>query len=329
MSGAGAHNGDSLAKAKLVRFEAGAWVERRDCGPLTESEQAEFEAWLAQSMSHRVAYWRADAAWSSADRIKVLRSQEFNATDNKRDSAIPTVVRVAAALILVATLASGAALYFRAPPERTYATPVGGREVVSFSDGTRIELNTDTMMRARMTTRERTVWLDHGEAYFQVTHNSKRPFAVMVAGHKITDLGTKFLVRADAGQLKVALTQGRARLDTSDRWMQRHSTLLRPGDVVVATTDSMSLTRESANEIANELSWQHGLLVFYRTPLAEAAYQMNRYNKEKILIADASLNSLPINGTLSATDPEQFARVLRNIFDLKTEKRGGEIVISH
>lgn len=329
MSSAGTHNIDNLAKAKQVRFEAGAWVERQDCGPLTESEQAEFEAWLAQSMSHRVAYWRADAAWSSADRIKVLRSQEFNPSDIKRDSVMPTIVRVAAALILVAVLASGAALYFLVPAERAYATPVGGHEVVSFSDGTRIELSTDTMMRARMTTGERTVWLDHGEAYFQVKHDGERPFVVMVAGHKITDLGTKFLVRADAGQLEVALTQGRARLDTADRWMQKHSALLNPGDVVVATTNSMSLTRESARQLANELSWQRGLLVFHRTPLAEAAYQINRYNQEKILIADASLNSLPINGTLSATDPEQFARVLRNIFGLTAEKRGSEIVISH
>ena len=47
-------------------------------------------------------------------------------------------------------------------------------KLVSFADGTRIELNTDTVLRARMTTSERTVWLDQGEAYFQVKHDSRR-----------------------------------------------------------------------------------------------------------------------------------------------------------
>jgi len=308
-----------------IRFEAGAWVERRDAGPLSETERAELEAWLAQSMSHRVAYWRADAAWSSADRIRILDSA---GAERPARTASPAILKIAAALVLTATLAAGAVFYTRAPADRSFQTTVGGHEAVSFSDGTRIELNTDTALRARMTTRERVVWLDHGEAYFQVKHNSARPFVVMVAGHRITDLGTKFLVRADQGELRVALVQGRARIDTADKWMQQHSALLAPGDVVLATTGSMSRMHESAKALANALSWRHGLLVFHRTPLAEAAYQINRYNREKVLIADRALDALPISGTLSATDPDQFARVLENIFGLKAEKKSGEIVIS-
>ena len=49
-------------------------------------------------------------------------------------------------------------------------------------------------------------------------HDAEHPFVVKVAGHKITDLGTKFLVRAGAGQLEIALMEGRARLDTADAW---------------------------------------------------------------------------------------------------------------
>lgn len=311
--------------AQQIRVEAGEWVERRDAGVLSETEQAEFDAWLAQSMSHRVAYWRADAAWTSADRIKVLDAAGNDASARK---AMPGTIKAAAAFVLMAALAAGAALYPRAPSDRTYATAIGGHETISFADGTRIELNTDTLIRARMTTKERTIWLDHGEAYFSVKHNAARPFMVMVAGHRITDLGTKFLVTADAGKLQVALVQGRARIDTADKWMQQHSALMSPGDVVLATTDSMSRTRESTRALSNALSWRNGLLVFRRTPLAEAAYQINRYNREKLVIADASLNDMPISGTLSATDPDQFARVLENIFGLKAQTKNGEIVIS-
>ena len=58
---------------------------------------------------------------------------------------------------------------------RTFTTPVGGHEVVSFADGTKIELNTNTVLRASMTTDQRTVWLDKGEAYFQVKHDAAHP----------------------------------------------------------------------------------------------------------------------------------------------------------
>ena len=80
-----------------------------------------------------------------------------------------------------------------------FSTEVGGHETVTFSDGTRIELNTNTVLRARMTTAQRTVWLDKGEAYFQVKHDPAHPLTV-IAGHRVTDLGTEFLVRDDATQ---------------------------------------------------------------------------------------------------------------------------------
>ncbi len=313
-----------------IEARASEWLARSVAEGLTPEEQGELDDWLNESAAHRVAYLRLKSAWSQTERLAALRhAKPEDAKPGARKPARAWFVRAAAVAAIAAVMAGGGVSYLRQPRDRTYATPVGGHETVAFADGTKIELNTDTLIRARMTTNERTIWLDHGEAYFQVKHNAARPFTVMVAGHKITDLGTKFIVTADAGKLQVALVQGRARIDTADKWMAQHSALLKPGDVVLATTDSMSRTRESTNELATQLSWRRGLLVFHRTPLAEAAYQINRYNREKVRIADAALNDLPISGTLSATDPDQFARVLENIFGLKAQRTRGEIVISH
>ena len=51
---------------------------------------------------------------------------------------------------------------------------------MNFADGSRIELNTNTVLRARMTTDQRIVWLEKGEAYFRIKHDSTHPFIVMV-----------------------------------------------------------------------------------------------------------------------------------------------------
>jgi transmembrane sensor len=317
-----------LAQAKKIKFEAGAWVEQQDNRELDQAEQAEFDAWLSESLAHRVAYWRADAVWRSANRLGALRPSKVSSIELRERRMVPMLVRVAAAVAMIGVVIGASHLFLSGTAEKTYATPVGGHRTLVLDDGSIIELNTDTVLHTALNSSQRLVMLDHGEVYFQIKHDAARPFVVKVAGHKVTDLGTKFLIRADEGQLEVALMEGRARLDTADAWIQRHSAVLLPGDVIVATANSMSRNTRTTRQLDSDLGWQRGVIVFYRTPLAEAAEQFNRYNHEKIVIADASLNALPINGTLAANDPEQFTRVLRNLFDVRTEKRGDGIVIS-
>ena len=170
------------------------------------------------------------------------------------------------------------------PHDRTYATPVGGHEVVSFADGSQIELNTDTVLRARMTTDQRIVWLDKGEAYFQVKHDAAHPFVVMVGDHRVTDLGTKFLVRRDAGQSGSGGAGGaRAVRCARCAHANRRSALLTPGDVATADGrhDVVVTQQCRRRHLTNELSWRHGVLVFDNTTLADAAAEFNRYNRQQ------------------------------------------------
>ena len=126
--------------------------------------------------------------------------------------------------------------------EKTFSTPVGGRQILTLTDGSRIELNTDTVLRVALGKDHRTVWLDKGEAYFQVKHDAARPFVIYTNGRRITDLGTKFLVRADQGRLEVALLEGRVRLDAATDQPQA-MTVLTAGDDAVAVGNTTSVPR--------------------------------------------------------------------------------------
>lgn len=322
------HTEDKLAEAVRIKYEASAWVERQDGRMLSGAEKDEFEAWLSASLAHRVVYWRADAAWSSANRLSALRHTDIRRDETRFRRILPTLAKTIVGIFAVAAITWAAASYLSRGVEKTYTTAVGARQAVVLEDGSRIELNTDTVLHVSLSRQERIVKLDHGEAFFQVKHDTHRPFVVMVAGHKVTDLGTKFLIHADGGQLEVALMEGRARLDTADSWLQKHSAVLVPGDVVLATANSISRTTRTPRQLSNDLGWERGVIIFYRTPLSQAIEQFNRYNRKKIVIAAPSLNRLSINGTLAANDPGQFARVLRNLFNVQTQTRGAEIVIS-
>ena len=313
--------------AREIERDAAAWLERRERDDWQERDQAVLDAWLAQSVAHRVAFVRVDAAWGRTEWLGDLRpfAPEQSAPERKRFS--PAMMRIAAALAVVAVIGTGTAAYLFQPRERIFVTPVGGHEIVSFADGSKIELNTDTVLRTRMTTDRRTVWLDKGEAFFQVRHDRNHPFIVMAGDHRITDLGTKFLVRRDPGRLEVALMEGRVRVGAADGKPQSQSALLMPGDVVTATASTVFVTRESGDVLAHELGWRRGVLVFDKTPLADAAREFNRYNSEKLIIADPAVASITIDGTFPASNSQAFARVVHNALGLRIEKHGDEDVI--
>ncbi len=314
------------ASSDTVRAAAAEWLAKRDRGHWSAEDQSALDAWLAESTSHTVAYWRLDAAWNRTDRLGALRQQKVEAMAAKRAPVWPLVFRTAAALVLVTILglAGTQFLHKHADTTRSYATRIGGRETIAFADGSKIELNTDTAIRARMTSAERTIWLDRGEAWFDVRHDPAHPFVVYAAGRRITDLGTKFLVRRNAKTLEVALVKGSVRVGEG----HGASRLLKPGDVAVASAESMVITKKSAHELSNELSWRHGVLVFDNASLADVAAELNRYNRQKLVIADEDAAKLAVVGSFRTDDVQGFTDIVRAVFKLHVENEGTRIVIS-
>ncbi len=314
---AGATGIDQRAASWLIRQREHAW---------TDEDQTALDAWLGESWAHAAAYWRVKAAWGYADRIAMLPRAPEEPRGARR--FFPAALKAAAGLAVVAALGAGALSLRQSPQERTYATLVGGHEKISFADGTEIELNTDTVIRARMTTASRTIWLDKGEAYFAVRHDPAHPFIVYAGNRRITDLGTHFVVRHDTGRTEVAVTQGRVRFDAQEGAPDTRVATLTPGDVAVAIGSAMSLTHRSTRELSNDLSWMHGQLIFKHTALGDAVAEFNRYNQTKLVIADPSVAALEIRGKFRTQDAALFARVVRDALKLKVENDGGEIVIS-
>lgn len=314
------------AGATDVEARAAEWLERRDSASWSVADQDAFDAWMAESPAHVVAYWRLEGAWTSADRLAVLRAPELEwQMPARRKFQWPAVMGIAAAFVMVAAIGAAAISYMSRPRDRIYSTDVGGRELVTFADGTQIELNTDTTLRARMTTASRTIWLDQGEAYFQVKHDAAHPFVVYAGNHRITDLGTKFFVRRGPQRLEVALLQGRVRVGAADA--QAPGRLLEPGDEAVATANSFSVTRQSRQRLSDQLGWRDGVLTFRYTALADAVKELNRYNTRKLVIADPAVGQLKIYGTFQLRDVDVFARAVRDALGLRVSDEGNEILI--
>jgi transmembrane sensor len=310
--------------AETIRAEAAIrLIGRRDCEEWSEKDQAELETWLAETPANRIAYIRLEAAWRRADRLVAMQPPNTEPSKSVRAWAI----RIAIGAVVMAAALSGVFAYITRPQIEFYATALGGHETITLSDGSHIELNTDTALRTTLYRNARLVWIDKGEAYFRIRHNAAHPFIVNAGSGQVTDLGTEFFVRREAGRVEISLLEGRARFDSVGR-SRSQSTDLVPGDELVATENSVSKLRAKTDELAHSLSWRNGLLVFDNLPLSDVAASFNRYNREKLVVAGADVARMTVVGTFRTDGVARFAHVAHDILGLQITREGNEIIIS-
>jgi transmembrane sensor len=309
--------------AHAISRQAATWLERSDCENWNADDQRALDAWLNEAPVHRLAYWRVRGAWAHTARLPALRKRSDNAAEPYRTKRW---ARLGAACVAVGItyIAMNTALFSRVF-DKSYSTGVGIRESITLPDGSQIDLNTDTLLHVAQS--QRRVTLDHGEAFFFIKHDTMHPFVVIAGAQRIVDLGTRFSVRRYTNRTEVALVEGRARIEPLRENLSARPVVLVPGEVAVDDEHSLRLTNKSRQELADELGWRRGVLVFRRTGLAEAVGQFNRYNTHKLVIADSAAH-LQIGGTFQANNPSVFARVARDVLELHVEERGDETVIS-
>ncbi len=317
---------ETMRNAEYVGDQAAEWLVRQRASDWSQEDQTALDAWLAHSPHHRAAYWRLKAGWSRTRRLAALKPGRMRPADLQTQKRSWSPLRFLAVGCGIAVF-SLAGLYGWSTKKSSYETAVGQRETISLADGSQIQINTDTAISVNMSPWQRTVLLKRGEAFFKVKHDAARPFSVLVAGHRITDLGTEFAVRTSGDQLEVTLVQGHAYLETESALVQRHATDLTPGEVAIATTNSMTVTRMPAHDLTNALAWRQGKLSFSHATLAEVAAEFNRYNSTKLTISP-EIADLKISGVFDAGSVGPFTNVAKFAFGLQVKKLGREIVVS-
>lgn len=311
---------NELSTANEINARATAFLERREFENWNEADERELSAWLAQSKAHCATFWRLEAAWERTHRLAALKQERMRPADASR-AARQWPLRIAAGAIVIAAI--GASFYALQPQDTVYRTSLGGHETVALADGSEIELNTDTVLSTRVTATSRKAILIRGEAYFRIRHDTKRPFVVTANGKTITDLGTVFTVRNEAGRVRVALFEGSARVDTGGK-----PVILAPGDKLLAAAGRTVVSHEQPQTLAADLGWRRGIVIFKRTTLADVAAEFNRYNQTKLVIADPQTAALTVGGTFPANNVELFGRIASQILGLRVTRAENRIVIS-
>lgn len=191
---------------------------------------------------------------------------------------------------------------------------------VTMTDGSRIELNSDSRIRVTEAPDIRQVELLDGEAYFTVMHDTKRPFVVLSQGRRITAVGTQFNVRTRGETTRVAVTEGRVVVQTSPGLLERGTPQRREvsvGERVLCDSRNIEPLASDPQQLSQETAWRQRRLIIENRPLSEVVEELNHHVSYKlILVGDKSRNQ-PIGGVFDLDDPERLVRVLSKRWNLR------------
>lgn len=195
---------------------------------------------------------------------------------------------------------------------QTVRTAVGERSVQRLPDGSVVTLDSGSTMLAHYSAESRSVRLLRGRAFFEVAHETQRPFEVTAAGKTVVATGTAFAVDVEGDDMVVTLVEGSVRVETPRQMLRAPRVVeLEPGYQMVASTGLRRDMRTEAIDVERAVSWTSGRLHFSNEPLGTAVAEVNRYTQRKVIIRDRSIAELPIVGTFPTGDIDAFIRAIR------------------
>jgi transmembrane sensor len=196
---------------------------------------------------------------------------------------------------------------------REHATGIGQRDSIVLGDGSRVLLGPASWILVNGRNAQ-----IHGEAYFDIVHDAKRPFTVVTGNTVIRDIGTRFAVHSDSAQsVRVVVNEGAVRIVAS----LRDSVNLSAGDVgVVEPSGRVETSRGAVTD--DDLAWMRGRLVFRNASIAEVAADLRRWYGVELRVMDPALLGRHFTGSFERESPSRVLDVIALALNARVDRRG-------
>jgi transmembrane sensor len=255
--------------------------------------------------------------------------------------ATPRRSRLRWAIAVSLTLTVGVGAYVAKPQIEAlrapaYATAIGEQRSITLEDGSIIQLNSRSQVRARYARSLRSIELVEGEAIFRVTKDASRPFRVRTGGADVVAVGTAFNVHASDARTVITVLEGRVRVESRTESAARAAAgstrapafELAIGEqlIVTPTAPPQKLELSDTDKVT---SWTERRLIFEDATIGAAAAEFARYSPRAIRIEDPQLASRRITAVFDATDPASLVQFLAKTNDgIEVRSQGHGWVIS-
>lgn len=226
-----------------IEIEASEWIVKfDDKQSLTDSEITELRAWVTQSPRHKQVLVEMAEHWQQMDLLSELSIPQLMSDAPSERQRTPFFVFsqrlkarffqpiqasaiIASLLVLVSATWLVTTQISELGPEQapiaavsqiTYETQLGEQAHFTLPDGSILHLNTKSKASVHYSAHRRLIKLHQGEGYFDVAHDTTRPFDVVVGQQIVRAVGTAFTVRLAKETLQVVVAEGTVDVRTSN-----------------------------------------------------------------------------------------------------------------
>jgi transmembrane sensor len=239
-----------------------------------------------------------------------------------------------------------------APAGNDIYTANGSRTHLTLPDGTLVWLNAGSRLsygkNFNTTTREVNLT---GEAFFDVAHDTQKPFLIHTARIDVQVLGTRFNVKSYPSDRTTEATLIRGSIEISIRDRPSEKIILRPDEKLVVANNTGALhllnpgrytaagpggpvvairkpTYEQKTGAIIETSWVDNKLIFREETFGDLAGQMERWYGVTIQFADPALRELQFTGSFKEETIGQALDALKYTAKFNYQIEGNLITIN-
>ncbi|MFT3811944.1 MAG: FecR domain-containing protein [Acidovorax sp.] len=308
-------DGDGIAQA------AADWIVRLSADDPAEREQVRvgFEAWKRADPRHAAA---AAAMERFIDQTRSLRGEGPRRPARAALSAVvdapairPRGARRATrllSLVLVLALPAVFALHAFAPADLRTAT--GEQRQQWLADGSHLTLGTASAVNYRLSSDLRRVELLNGEILVEVAKDAARPFVVETEDGRIRALGTRFIVRREAGSTLLAMLESATLVHAGTAGAA--NTL----DVKVSAGEQVRISARGVEKLGaidaaqTQDAFVHRRLLVKDRPLPEVLDELARNRSGFIRYERERLKDIRVSAVLPLDDTNRALRLLADNF---------------
>ncbi|MEM6898542.1 MAG: FecR domain-containing protein [Pseudomonadota bacterium] len=332
------------------------WRILLSSGDATDEDRVAFERWRSADKRHDDAYDRATSVWAALAKVSAsdIRPRKALVKSAKSWSRVlsslslkesPHAFAIAAllAFLSVASIAAflGQSLFQndRSPLAETvleqddFASATGQVSIFELSDGSKLTLGADTVLKTRYTDRARYVELDRGSAVFDVAADTERPFIVQAGLFEARVLGTVFDLRRNGDVTRLSVAEGEVRasyplMQSGAPSSLRTAQTLIAGEQVLAQTEA-GLFKKEALALETFAAWREHRLIYIAATLEELVADASRYSDRPLRLEEGLADAIGdkrVTLSFDGQDLESMLATLPDVFPISVDQSDPDII---
>ncbi len=299
-------------------------------------EDIELSRWLAEDPENRKEFARFELIWNESKKLENKSTIDPEVAWLKFKQQLPDAnpkavirpitkrlawLRIAAVLFIIA----GAWSFYQIIQQNGYDTISSGQMVRTevLPDGSKVTLNKNAILSYKKDFKGklRSVKLEQGEVFFDVSPDKSKPFIIDADQVSIRVLGTSFNVKKNHDLTEVIVESGLVRVSLPNQQIE-----LKKGEKVLIKDSDKTLRKElSSDQLYNY--YRTNTFVADNTPLWRMVEILNEAYQSKIEIADPKLRDLTLNTTFRGESLDTILHIISETLRIQVQKEGEKIIL--